>query len=73
MSNDFVQRAPFVRRSSFGLKRLATTSARYQGPWPLVGANDSPKSYKWPRPLRLAVAIGFAASVWVAILTPLPM
>ena len=67
MSKQFVQRTPFLRVGNFGPKQLAGNTSVQNGP--LVGANDSAEASKWPRPLRLAVAIGFAASAWTAILT----
>lgn len=73
MNKDVMRRTSLVRLETVGAKRFAGNVARYRGPWPLIGANDSPERYKWPRPMRLAVALGFGASVWVAILSRLYM
>ena len=66
MIKDFMHRPPLVRAGSFGPKRLfGGTSGQDR---PLVGANDTVEVYKWPRPLRIVVALAFGSSIWFAIL-----
>lgn len=71
MTKDIMQRVLQARTDDGDALIYAQGATGFGGQVSAQGLQDSLAGRKWPRWLRLAIALGFASSVWILLLARL--